>query len=186
MTNETALFVIDMQNDFVEKDSLIEVKEIRENIPKFKKFLKDCRKKGYLIVHTRHCYDPKKNPIEAKLFSELRGGGLRRKTHGWEIYKELKPEKGEIVIDKTRYDAFFKTDLEKILKKNKIKKIIITGTMTNICCESTARGGMYRDFEIIFCSDLTFSRNKQKQEGTLVTIKSHFGKVMSSKEIINL
>ena len=150
--HKTALMIIDMQNDFTEKGAIIEVTGIRKGFPKFKKFIDFCRDKGLLIIYTRHVYSPKHNPIEARLFPELKRGGLRRNTHGFEIDNYLKPQNYDIVLNKTRYDAFYKTNLEKILKKNGITDIIITGTMTEVCCESTARSAMFRDFNIWFIS----------------------------------
>ena len=114
------------------------------------------------MVYTRHCYIPEKNPIEAKLFPELKKTGLRKGTHGWNIHQEIAPAKDDITVDKTRYDAFFKTKLNQVLKKHTIKTIIITGTMTEVCCESTARSAMFFDYDVIFCSDFTCSRPLRK------------------------
>lgn len=180
---QTALLVIDMQNVFVEAGAPIEVKGIQKNIADFKKFIDLCREKNILIIYTRHCYTPENNPIEAKLFPGLKKEWLKSGTHGWQIYEILHPEKSDILIDKPRYDAFFQTPLQKILKKNKIKNIIITGTMTEVCCESTARSAMYYDYNILFCSDLTYTSDPNRQAVTLEIIKSHFGSVASSKEI---
>ena len=89
----------------------------------------------------------------------------------------------EIIIDKTRYDAFFKTKLKEILDRDNIDTVIITGTMTHICCESTARTAMYLDYNVILCTDLTFADEKANNN-TKKTIASHFGKTMDSKQIL--
>jgi len=70
------------------------------------------------------------------------------------------------------------------LRKKKITHLLVTGTMTNICCETTARSAMMRDFRVIFCSDLTFCNDNKLHSATLRNIKSHFGKVMHSSKII--
>lgn len=182
LPKQTALLVIDMQNDFVEEGALIEVKGIRKNLSYFKKFIDICREKNILIVYTRHCYSPEKNPIEAKLFPGSKKW-LKPRTHGWQIYEFLRPEQSDILIDKTRYDAFFQTPLQEILQEYNTKNIIITGTMTEICCESTARTAMYHDYNILFCYDLTYTSDPKRQDVTLGIIKSHFGTIVSSKEI---
>jgi ureidoacrylate peracid hydrolase len=181
---KTALLVIDMQNDFVEDGALIEVKGIRNRITQFKSFIDECRKRGITIIYTKHIFDTVHNPVEAKLFPSLAIEGLREGTKGVEVHNELLPEKSDIMIKKRRYDAFFGTDLEVILKAKGIKNIIITGTMTNVCCESTARSAMFRDFNVLFSSDLTFTSDPVIHENTLKTIKSHFGEVMNSEEIL--
>jgi ureidoacrylate peracid hydrolase len=180
-----ALLVIDMQNDFVKEGALFEIKGIRRNIQDFRNFIDTCRDKGVLIIHTRHCYSPETNPVEAKLFPKLAEEGLRKGTEGWEIYDELKPHEDDIVLDKTRYDAFFKTNLKEILDSNNIDTVIITGTMTNVCCESTARTAMYHDYDVIFCSDMTYCSVEEIQNNTLKVMK-YFGKAMSSEEIIKI
>ncbi len=181
---KTALLIIDMQNDFVQKGSFLEVTGIRKNISAYSKFIKKMRDSGITGIYTRHCFDPLKNPVELKLFPKTKEKGLRKGTDGWQICNELEPESDDVIVDKTRYDAFFKTNLLKILKKHDIKNIIITGTMTNICCESTARTAMYLDYNVIFCSDLTFCSDKQIQKCTQKTIASNFGIVLSSKQIL--
>ncbi len=178
-----ALLIIDMQTDFVKEGAPIEVKGIRKNITAFKEFIDFCRDKGLLIVYTRHCYSPNTNPIEAKLFSHIRKPYLQKGSRGWQICDDLKPEKSDVLIDKTRYDAFFKTSLHTLLQKNKVKEIIITGTMTEICCESTARSAMYHNYDLIFCDDLTYTSDPMRHKRTLQVIESHFGKVLKKNEI---
>lgn len=182
----TALIVIDMQNDFVQENSILEIKESKKHIEKLKEFIQNCKDKEMTIVYTRHIFDPKTNPIESKLFPKLSKEGLRDKSAGSEIISELKPEKNDIIIKKYRYDAFFNTQLGRMLNERGITDIIITGLMTNICCESTARTAMMKDFNVLFCSDLTFASDQELQKATLKNIASHFGKVMTSKEILDL
>ncbi|MEK6867673.1 MAG: isochorismatase family cysteine hydrolase [Nanoarchaeota archaeon] len=183
---ETALLVIDMQNDFAEKGALLEVKGIRRNISSFKAFIDFCRKKKVLIVYTRHCYDPLKNPIEATLFRSLKKNGLRKGMYGWEIFPFLSPEKNDIILNKTRYDAFFKTSLHRILKKNGIKNVIITGTMTEVCCESTARTAMFNDYHVFFCDSFTYTSRSPVHKKTLSLIESHFGTVVTAQHLTHL
>ncbi|MCK4589758.1 MAG: cysteine hydrolase [Nanoarchaeota archaeon] len=183
---KAALLIIDMQNDFVKEGALFEVKGIRKNIEDFKNLINKCREKGLPLIYSRHCYTPENNPIEAKLFPNLEKGGLRKDTEGWQIYSELKPQEGDTVIDKTRYDTFFKTELKSILASKNIDTVIITGTLTNVCCESTARAAMQHDFNVIFCSDLNHCSREEIKKHTLKTIEIYFGQVMSSKEILEL
>ena len=183
MNKKTALLVMDIQNDFVEEGAIIEVKGIRKNIAKFIEFINKMREKGITVIYTKHIFDLINNPIEAKLFPFLAKDGLRDNTRGSEIYEALKPLDKDIVVKKRRYDAFVGTDLELILKAKGIENVIITGTMTNACCESTARTAMMKDFNVLFCSDLTFTSDPEIQKNTLKNISTHFGKVMTSEEV---
>lgn len=181
---KTALLIIDMQNDFVEEGAVLEVPATRKNLREYKTFIDFCRKKGVTIIYTRHCYDAKKNPIEARLFSQLKKGGLREGTLSWEVCDALKPEKNDVIINKTRYDAFYNTNLNTILKQKKITNLIITGTMTEVCCESTARSGMFQDYNIFFCEDMTYTVSQEAHENTLKGIAAHFGDVTTASKIV--
>ncbi|MEE9322971.1 MAG: isochorismatase family protein, partial [Candidatus Aenigmarchaeota archaeon] len=83
-----------------------------------------------------------------------------------------------------KYDAFYNTNLNDVLKLKGIENVIIIGTITQVCCESTARSAMFRDYNVIFCSDLNFSFDKELHRGTLKVLKRGFGEVMSSDEIM--
>ncbi len=91
----------------------------------------------------------------------------------------------DVVIDKPRYDAFYKTNLEELLTGRNIDSLIITGTMTEVCCESTARSAMYRNYKVTMVSDLNFTRDPGKHEYSLKTFASNFGWVRTSDEILN-
>lgn len=180
---KTALLVIDMQNDFIEEGSALEVAKAREGLTRLADLIINCRNKGIPVIFTRHIFDPAVNPIEAKLFKGLMENSLKQGSHGSKVHDALSLDEKDIIIKKTRYDAFMNTPLERILKEKGITNLIITGTMTNICCESTARTAMMKDFDVLFCSDLTFTRDDEIHNATLKNIGSHFGKVLSSQEI---
>jgi ureidoacrylate peracid hydrolase len=184
VNGKIALLVIDVQNDFVEREAILEIKAIRENIGKLKKFIDFMRMNGAYVIYTRHCFDPRKNPVEAKLFPELKSEGLRKGSRGWQIHGSVKPCMNDAVIDKSRYDAFYKTNLDAILKSKNIRTLVIAGTMTEVCCESTARSAMFRDYNVIFCSDLNFTSDSGMHKRTLSVIRSNFGEVVSSEEIM--
>jgi isochorismate hydrolase len=82
------------------------------------------------------------------------------------------------------YDAFFETDLDSILRNNRIKTIIIVGTATNVCSESTARSGFFRDYQVAFPSDCNASFDEGMHQAPLKTIDMFFGRVMTSEELL--
>jgi nicotinamidase-related amidase len=180
---KTVLLVIDMQNAFIEKGRRLEVRGIRRGVPKLRRFIDHCREKGILVIYTRHYYAKTRNPISSLLFSNLLNRGLNKNEKGFEIHNELHPKREDLVIDKNRYDVFSKTKLNQILRSRKVKNIIITGTMTQVCCETTGRSAMGRDYITIFCSDLTFCGDKNIQMNTLQTFDKYFGWVLDSNEI---
>jgi ureidoacrylate peracid hydrolase len=74
-------------------------------------------------------------------------------TPNVEIYAGLKPHPGDLVVAKPRYSAFYGTDLAAIPRSQGIDTLIIGGTVTNVCCESTTRDAFSRDYKVIFLSD---------------------------------
>ena len=101
------------------------------------------------------------------------------------IWKELEPRNDEIVIHKPSYGAFYDTPLETILKHMEKDTIIISGTLTNCCCGTTARQGYERGYKVIFGSDITSTYTKEMQEAEMGILRLAFAKVQSSEEIIN-
>lgn len=184
------LLVIDMQNDFVEEGACLEVPSSRKGLGKLKKLIELCREVGIPVIYTAHVHLPHLsiNPLEILMFPQLKEEGLRLGTRGAEIHAEIAPLPHEVIIHKHRYDAFYETNLDAVLRNIRgprmVDTVIITGTLTNICCESTARSAFSRDYKVVFSSDLTFAMDDESQRATLRTIAMAFGRVMDSEEII--
>ena len=104
--------------------------------------------------------------------------------------KRLKIRKKDIIIIKTRYDAFEKTNLEGILKENTIQKVLICGFMTNFCCETTARTAHGKDYFVDFIVDATGTPGteilspKQTIKASIATLSSGFAVIKNTNDII--
>ncbi|MBI2184046.1 MAG: cysteine hydrolase [Thaumarchaeota archaeon] len=190
----TALIVIDMQNDYCSRKGSLcqrgsDVSMVEEMAPKLVHLLTYCRENGILIIHTRNIHseytdtDAWKRRGGPKAMSKV----ARRGSWGaewFEEHPEFTPRTGEYIVDKHRYSAFIGTDLEIVLKAKNIKTLVITGTATNVCVESTARHGAMLDFHIIFLKDCTATYSKVLQESTETNMKNHFGTLATSGELI--
>jgi nicotinamidase-related amidase len=71
----------------------------------------------------------------------------------------VKPHSGDLIVAKPRYSAFHGTNLEAILRSKGIDTVIVGGTVTNVCCDSTTRDAFSRDYKVIFLSDGTATRD---------------------------
>src|SRR6202008_4406177 len=78
---------------------------------------------------------------------------LIRDTWSSEIVDELKPHSDDIVLYKTRFSGFYKTDLDERLRALGVKHLIVTGCTTSICVESTVRDAMFRDYLCVLLAD---------------------------------
>jgi ureidoacrylate peracid hydrolase len=105
----------------------------------------------------------------------------------FDMYPEmLQPQEGllEYRIIKHKFDAFFETDLDAILRFHKVDTVIITGTATNACCESTARTAFMRDYKVVFPSDANATFDQAMHDATLKNIDLLFGRVVSIEELL--
>lgn len=153
-----ALLVIDMENDFVRPGSPMYVPMAHQAVPNISRLLEASRSLGVTIIYTKHVHSRDRGDMG--LMSEFwppisNQLALVDNTEGIEVYADLEPRPNELVIKKHRYSAFYNTDLETQLRNREIETLIITGTVTNMCCESTARDAQFRDYKVIFVSDAT-------------------------------
>ncbi len=183
---KTCLLIIDMQNDFLTPGSEVYIPEGEAIIPNIKRLLLAFRRKRLPVIYTAHSHkDPKVDGgMTADWWPELKAGKvLKAKTRGVAIHPKLKPE-GERVIEKQRYSAFYNTNLEIILRGLKVTDLVITGVMTNICCESTARDAFFRDFRVFFLLDGTASPYEELHLATLKNLAYAFACITTTDEIL--
>ena len=186
--SRSAVLVIDMQRDFVEEGRPMEVPAARDAIPGIQRVSDAARAAGAPVVYTQHVLldDFDVSPLETAYNPKLLSVGMRAGTDGVEIIDELAPRPGEPVIPKHRYDAFHNTRLESVLRSirglNGIDTVIITGTLTEVCCESTARSAFMRDYRVAFVSDATGALLPGAQQATEAAIGAFFGRVLTADE----
>ena len=109
---------------------------------------------------------------------------LKEGSTGADWYSEVtKPLPDEYVVTKWHYDAFEDTNLDLLLSSRGIKTLLVTGFMTNVCVETTARHGYIKGYYIILVSDCTDAPTQREYESTVFNIKNYFGKVEMGAEI---
>jgi ureidoacrylate peracid hydrolase len=159
---KTAMIVVDMQNDFVEEGAPIEIPRARAMVPRLDRLLNVCRAHKIPVIYIHHVI--RGGDIDAGRLADHHEAIRNNKaiiagTKNVEIYEGLKPHPGDLVVAKPRYSAFYGTDLEAILRSKGIDTLIIGGTVTNVCCESTTRDAFSRDYKVIFLSDGNAARD---------------------------
>lgn len=169
--NNSALLVIDMQNYFLDEKSHAYLPHTKSIIQNIKSLIDIYRNRKLPIIFTRHAV---KNSKEEGIMGKWWGGSLFDGTYFAEIFDDLIPLENETVIRKTRYSAFQKTKLEEILKNIGVKTVLITGVMTHLCCETTAREAFMNDFEVYFLVDGTATANIELHLCSLKTLSHGF------------
>ena len=186
--DRSVLMVIDMQNDFVLDGAIMQVKEAKKQLPKIMKLIEKCRVLGVPVIYTIQETDAVFCPLEVASVPKLKEAGMRKGTRGQQIVSALAPMPEDIIVRKRRFSAFYQTDLEIILRnirgsKNPVDSIIICGTVTNICCESTARDAYFRDYKVVFGTDVCSANTPQAHAATLDNME-FFGRSMDCDTII--
>ena len=143
----SAVIVVDMQKDFVYPDGKLAVPTAKDTIPAIQKVLAKARAAKVPIFYTQDTHRP--DDPEFKIWGEHVVEG----TQGWEIVDELKPEPGDYIIRKTRYDAFYGTPLDEYLRLLGIETVVIAGTVANICVLHTAGSAALRFYKVVVPKD---------------------------------
>lgn len=180
---KTALLIIDMVKDFTDSEGLVYYPENRKVLPKINKVLEASREKDVLVIFFRHSY--RKDKFDKNLVN-MRPNCIEG-TGGDEIDPSLfVDEKKDYVVKKRRYSGFFGTDLDLILRENKIENLIIVGTKTNCCIRATVTDGYYLDYNVYVVSDCVATNDKTVNEVHLQDIDKYFGRVINSEELFEL
>jgi ureidoacrylate peracid hydrolase len=188
--SECALLVIDMQNDFILPGAPLEGWNCMAIVPNIAELVRFFRIKEQPVIWTKHVHQMNDigllGPMWPATGPDSPTKALVKGTPGVEIIADLPaPAPGELVIEKRRYSAFFQTDLELNLRTLGVRTLLITGVNTNICCESTARDGFMRDFQIMSVADAQTSITKELHDAALISTMVTFGRVADTQQVIS-
>lgn len=186
-----ALIVIDMQNGFCNAKGFmaqigLAYEPSAEVIGPISRLLSAARKAEIPVYFTRYSLneDYSDGGLLMEVFPQIDGtGGLVRGSWDAAVVEELEPADGEVVLDKTRYSAFYDTDLEERLRAQGVDSLIVCGVTTNICVESTVRDAFFRDIRPIVPEDGTAAVTPELHEGALEDFRYGFGQVVSVAEL---
>jgi ureidoacrylate peracid hydrolase len=177
-----ALLVIDMQRFFLDPDSPTFTCGGLGILPNVKKLIAAFREADCPVIYTRHQHHP--DGMDAGIMRWWWQGMCLEGTAESEIAEEIAPLINEKVILKHRYSAFYNTDLETVLRCLKIEDLVISGVMTNMCCESTARDAYHRDYRVFFLADGTAAVNEEMHLASLLNLAFGFAFVTTTDEIL--
>ncbi|PIA39762.1 hypothetical protein AQUCO_02600315v1 [Aquilegia coerulea] len=153
----SVLLVIDMQNYFSSMAKPI--------IPIIKTTINLCRKASIPIIFTRHSH---KSPSDYGMLGEWWNNDvIIDGTIEAELITEIGRQNEDKIVEKNTYSAFQGTGLEEYLKEKGIEEVIITGVMTNLCCETSAREAFVRGFRVFFSTDATATSSEELHDATL-------------------
>jgi ureidoacrylate peracid hydrolase len=193
---ETAVIVIDMQNAYASKNGYVDlagfdISGAAGTIGKIERTLTAARQAGIQIIYLQNGWDPdyveagtplspnyhKSNALKTmRRNPNLQGQLLARGGWDYAIVDALAPQPGDICIGKTRYSAFFNSQLDSILRARGIRNLVFVGIATNVCVESTLRDGFHLEYFGVMLEDATHHLGPEfLQKATVYNVETFFG-----------
>lgn len=211
---ETAVIVVDMQNDFGSEGGMfhragIDISMIQSAVAPTAGVLAAARKESIKVIYLKMAFKADLSdagPPDSVNFVRHRNfmkvgtkvksptGAdsqiLVRDTWNSDILSQLTPHPNDTVLYKTRFSGFYQTELDSILKQSGIKYLIFTGCTTSICVESTIRDAMFRDYLPVLLADCTgepigYGFPRSNHDASLLNIQTLFGWVSTSTDFMN-
>ncbi len=178
----SALLVIDMQKFFLDPSSPTFTSGGLAIVPNLKMLVKEFRQANRPVIYTCHVHHPE--GIDAGIMKWWWQGMCIEGTPESRVIDEIAPLPNEKIVYKRRYSAFYNTDLETVLRCLKIEDLVITGIMTNMCCESTARDAYFRDYRVFFLADGTGTIDEEMHLASLLNLAFGFAFVTTAEWIM--
>lgn len=177
--NNSALLVLDMQKYFFQPSSHAYIPSAPAVIAPIKKLIELYQQKSKPVIYTRHVNTPE----DAKNMNSWWKNLILEQQQESEIIEDILIT-NPVVIKKTQYDAFYQTELLPYLNRQKITDIVITGVMTHLCVETTARSAFMRGFKVIITADGTASYNSTYHLSSLINLSHGFATVLKISECV--
>ena len=202
-----AVMVIDMRHAFVSNGGMFDlwgfdISGSQKIIEPIRKITSAARLEGCKIIYTVAAYSPDLRESGALDSStrfkagsalshcehpEWRDKLVLRGTWGADIVEELKPQEGDILVEKARRSAFFATNLDIVLRTFNIKYLVFVGVATNVCVESSLRDASYLGYWSILVSDACANTGPPFiQEATIFNVRRSFGWVTTTENIMKV
>lgn len=200
----TAVVVIDMQNAFISEGGTCDLRGFdptpgRKTIGPIKKVCDAARKAGVKVVYLAHVLSPDLREVgprssfwykSVRMYREdprWKDRYIIRGTWGAAIVDELKPQEGDIYIEKPRFSAFFGTSLDSTLRGHNIGYLLFAGCATNICVEASIRDAAQLGyFPVMIRDGVSHNGPPFMQESTIFNVKLSYGWVTGSDDVLNV
>jgi ureidoacrylate peracid hydrolase len=190
----TAHIVVDLQNGFMAPGQPAEIPVARDIVPNVNRISAALRKAGGLVVYIQNTIDATAKEVWSNWFGHMSGDrradamtqAFTPGSFGHSLWPELDVLPGDVKVLKNRFGAFVpgSSNLHAELQSRDIDTVIITGTATNVCCESTARDAMMMNYKTVFVADGTATYNDDEHNATLGIMLAMFADVMTTDEVV--
>jgi ureidoacrylate peracid hydrolase len=193
---KTALVVVDMQNAFmlpgVAHSLCLMAQEI---VPNINRLAQAVRETGGAVVWIQTAYTEETQKSWSVYYdiskpeqNRKRAEALAPGSKGYQLWDTLDLRKDDVFVEKKRFSAFIQgsSNLAEVLRERGIDTILVTGTVTNVCCESTARDAMMCNFKTVMVADGNAAVTDEDHNNSLAAFYLTFGDVMSTDVLIEV
>ncbi|HKR89315.1 MAG TPA: isochorismatase family cysteine hydrolase [Phenylobacterium sp.] len=187
--SKTALVVIDMQNVFMLPGMPVEVPAAREIVPNINRLAAAMREAGGKVIWVKMTLEGQSNVWSVLFDCDPNPAAFEQMmpgSHGFELHADLDVRPEDIILEKNRFSAFIQgaSDIDRVLRAAGIDTIVVTGTLTNICCESSARDAMMLNYKVVLVSDANAAITDAEHNAALNTVLFAFGDVPTTDDVI--
>jgi nicotinamidase-related amidase len=193
---DPALLIVDMQNDFVRRGAPLEVPDARATLPAHQRLIDAARRRGLPVVYTKFLSHPEyyllwewspqcRPPTKCCWKGHHRYyEDVGRELDCTDVVEEIFPEPGDAIVEKYGYGAFHETPLASLLRARGVRSVLVTGTVTQICVEETARAAFHHGFRTTLVADAVSSYAPDLHAATLKNFAMKFGWVEDSGTLL--
>src|SRR3984957_8884553 len=192
----TAHIVVDLQNGFMAPGQVAEIPTAREIVPNVNRISAAVRTAGGLVVYIQNTFDAVAVATWSTFFEHFCTPERRERmidtfwpgTFGHALWPGLDVLPQDLQVHKRRFGAFApgSSDLHAVLQQRGIDTLIITGTATQVCCESTARDAMMLNYKVFFIADGNSTFNDDEHNGTLSAMAHAFCDVIDTDTMVGM
>jgi ureidoacrylate peracid hydrolase len=194
--NRTAHIVVDLQNGFMAPGQVAEIATAREIVPKVNRISTALRAAGGLVIYIQNTFDPVAVASWSTFFEHFCTPERRQRmveafspgAFGHAIWPDLQVLAQDLKVPKRRFSAFApgSSELYAILGERNIDTLIVTGTATQVCCESTARDAMMLNYKVFFVADGNATFNDDEHNATLSAMAHAFCDVIDTDTMVGM
>jgi len=157
----TALVIVDMLNDFVRPGAPLRVQGAEALVPAIRRGIEAARRAGSLVLYL--CDSHRPDDLEFRAWP----GHAVRGTEGAQVIEELKPGPEDPVVEKRRFSGFFGTELDLVLRERHIRRLLLTGILTDICVYHTAVDATQLAYQVLVAGNAVAAATKEDHDFAL-------------------
>lgn len=192
----TALIVVDMQNAFMLPGvAFAPIKTAPEIVPNINRLAQALRAAGGTVVWIVTTYTKEVETewstyygLSTPTHGAKRSAALTKGSKGHQIWASLEVSPEDPIVEKKRFSAFIQgsSELDKVLSERGIDTLLITGTVTGVCCESTARDAMMLNYKVVMVTDGNAAYNDDEHNAALTAFYASFGDIMPTDMLVTI